>query len=186
MEVEPSMHQAHPNRRCRVRGAGDALLVWSVALLGAAFSLACDPGSAEARAGAVSAVESAPSEAAASSAQGIESASAAAVTEVAAASPSSSTTTKGLDGPPTGLIPPGPDEATLFGTVAELLPAGGYTYLRVEPEHGEPRWVVTLRRGLETGARVEVDNIGSRQDFYSRRLDRSFPELVFGVVRVTG
>lgn len=185
MESETSMHTRHPNRGARARGAGDALLVWSVALLGAAFSVACEPGPAEVQVEAVTAVEPAPSGA---EAGGIEASSPtpSSPTPIVAPAAAPPSTAKGLEGPPTDLVPPAPDEATLFGTVAELLPAGGYTYLRVEPERGEPRWVVTLRRGLEPGARVEVDNIGSRHDFYSRRLDRSFPELVFGVVRVTG
>lgn len=96
------------------------------------------------------------------------------------------TKSEGLSGPPTGLVPPALGQEQLVGVVAQHLPAGGYTYLEITPEHGEPRWVVTMRRGIESGDRVRVDNLGSRHDFYSRRLDRRFAELVFGVVEVLG
>ena len=85
-----------------------------------------------------------------------------------------------------GLVPPAPGEERLVGVVAEHLPAGGYTYLWVEPEQGDSRWVVTMRRDVGAGDRVRVDSLGSRHDFYSRRLDRRFAELVFGVVEIVG
>jgi hypothetical protein len=91
-----------------------------------------------------------------------------------------------LAGPPTELVPPAPGQEQLVGVVAQHLPAGGYTYLQLELEHGDPRWVVTMRRDVGTGDRVRVDNLGSRHDFYSRRLDRRFAELVFGVVEIVG
>lgn len=84
------------------------------------------------------------------------------------------------------LVPPAPGEERLVGVVAERLPAGGYTYLWIEPEHGDSRWVVTMRRDVGAGDRVRVDSLGSRHDFYSRRLDRRFAELVFGVVEIVG
>jgi hypothetical protein len=41
---------------------------------------------------------------------------------------------------------------------------------------------VTLGSGAPAGARVAVRSLGRRTDFYSRRLQRTFPELVFGIV----
>jgi hypothetical protein len=100
--------------------------------------------------------------------------------------PASATEANGSAGPLAGLVPPAPGQEQLVGVVAEHLPAGGYTYLWVEPEQGPARWVVTMRRDVGAGDRVRVDNLGSRQDFYSRRLDRRFAELVFGVVEIVG
>lgn len=89
-----------------------------------------------------------------------------------------------LSGPPTGLIPPAPGDERVVGTVVEHLPTGNYHYLRVAPSEGEPRWVVTMGGEYREGVQVEVDSFGARHDFYSRRLDRRFDELVFGMVAV--
>ena len=93
---------------------------------------------------------------------------------------------RSLSGPPSGLTPPRPGEERLVGTVAEHLPTGSYHYLKIQPERGESRWVVTMGGSITEGARVEVQSMGSRRDFYSRRLDRHFAELVFAVVDVVG
>jgi hypothetical protein len=46
------------------------------------------------------------------------------------------------------------------------------------------RWVATTGAGVPVGSAVSVDSFGTRKDFYSRRLDRSFPELEFASVRL--
>ncbi|MCH9683336.1 MAG: hypothetical protein K0V04_18010 [Deltaproteobacteria bacterium] len=91
-----------------------------------------------------------------------------------------------VQGPPSGLIPPAEGRRQLVGVIEERLPAGGYLYLRLQPEDGASQWVVTLGGSAGVGSRVEVDNLGSRRDFHSRRLGRRFDDLVFGVVRVVG
>lgn len=74
-------------------------------------------------------------------------------------------------------------ERHLEGEVEQVLRAGTYTYLEVREASGRSRWVVTMKRGFRVGSRVEVKNMGTRSDFYSRRLGRTFDELVFGVVK---
>ncbi|WP_437967141.1 hypothetical protein WMF04_47620 [Sorangium sp. So ce260] len=74
------------------------------------------------------------------------------------------------------------DLAPVIGTVEERLPAGSYTYLSVRPDSGAPLWAVTLGGGHPVGARVSLRSFGRRTDFASRRLQRTFPVLVFGVV----
>lgn len=71
-----------------------------------------------------------------------------------------------------------PPDGNFSGVVAERLDAGGYTYLRVDDT-----WVVTLGGGQAVGATVDVVSMGVRSDFRSRRLDRTFSHLVFGIVR---
>jgi hypothetical protein len=68
------------------------------------------------------------------------------------------------------------------GVVDEVLPAGGYTYLRVRTDAGD-RWVATMGSGVELGRGVEIKAMGTRRDFHSRRLDRRFDTLAFGIVR---
>ncbi|HEX6244305.1 MAG TPA: hypothetical protein VFZ61_25485 [Polyangiales bacterium] len=87
--------------------------------------------------------------------------------------------------PMTALIRDG-SAAPLQGTVVERIKAGGYTYLALStPEQRDRRWVVTLGRGEPLGAEVKVRSFGRRLQFYSRRLDRTFPELTFGIVSTT-
>lgn len=66
------------------------------------------------------------------------------------------------------------------GVVAERLPAGKYTYLRLAG--AEPFWIATLGPGAAPGAAVEIKSFACSQDFHSRRLDRRFATLHFGVV----
>jgi hypothetical protein len=74
------------------------------------------------------------------------------------------------------------DLAPFGGTVEERLPAGGYTYLRVRRDDGGGAWTVTMGPGAGVGDRVVVKSFGRQTDFVSRRLRRTFPDLVFGVV----
>ena len=79
---------------------------------------------------------------------------------------------------PAGMPELDPPDGNFSGVVAERLGAGGYTYLRV----GDT-WVVTLGPGQTVGTPVDVISMGVRNDFRSKRLDRSFDHLVFGIVR---
>ncbi|MDB4985019.1 MAG: hypothetical protein JWN04_197 [Myxococcaceae bacterium] len=75
------------------------------------------------------------------------------------------------------------DERVLTGRVVQRLVAGSYTYLGVQPADTRPlQWAVTLGRGQPLGSEVRVRTLGTKSDFYSRRLERSFAELRFGIV----
>src|SRR5688500_10277001 len=93
---------------------------------------------------------------------------------VATAAPSGS--------PLSELAPATGDDATFVGVVDEVLPAGGYTYLRVRTDAGD-RWVATMGPGAAIGSTISVKNMGTRHDFHSRRLGRRFDTLAFGIVR---
>jgi hypothetical protein len=73
------------------------------------------------------------------------------------------------------------DLTPIEGHVEELLPAGPYTYLAVRTA-GELVWAVTLGGAPPPGTAVHVQSMGRRTSFHSRRLGRTFPELVFGLV----
>jgi hypothetical protein len=68
------------------------------------------------------------------------------------------------------------------GVVREVLAAGSYGYVRVESDTGD-RWVATLGSRSVVGSAVDVTVFGARDTFHSRRLDRWFSPLGFGVVR---
>ncbi|HEX5659147.1 MAG TPA: hypothetical protein VFX59_18265 [Polyangiales bacterium] len=74
------------------------------------------------------------------------------------------------------------EEPPLFGRVQERISAGSYTYLALRTERDELRWTVTMGRGEPEGTEVRVRRLGFSPSFYSKRLQRAFPNLVFGVV----
>lgn len=68
----------------------------------------------------------------------------------------------------------------LHGRIAERLPAGGYTYLDLVLADGSQHWVVVMADNVpDTGHEVDVVAMGTRTDFYSRRLGRRFDRLTF-------
>ena len=75
-----------------------------------------------------------------------------------------------------------PRSPSWTGVVETTLPAGSYTYLALRDDDDAVRWVATNGKGAPTGSLVAVKSWGVRTDFYSRRLERSFPELEFGSV----
>ena len=68
--------------------------------------------------------------------------------------------------------------------VESQLVAGSYTYVELRGDDSTHHWAVTLGRAPPAGSRVRVRSFGHRHDFYSPRLQRTFPELVFGIVSV--
>jgi hypothetical protein len=84
--------------------------------------------------------------------------------------------------PLTGAAEPTAGERSFAGQVVERLDAGGYTYVAVDRGEGRSTWVATMGRGAEVGARVRVEGFAVKEEFHSRRLDRRFDRIVFGVV----
>lgn len=68
-----------------------------------------------------------------------------------------------------------------MGVVEQTLEAGPYSYLAVR-SRDELRWVVIMGEPRALGTSVAIRDMGVRQNFYSRRLDRTFDELAFGVI----
>lgn len=68
------------------------------------------------------------------------------------------------------------------GVVVEVLPAASYTYLRVRRADGGEAWAVTLKQARAAGDRVHVRRFGTKDDFRSPRLGRTFDHLDFAVV----
>lgn len=72
--------------------------------------------------------------------------------------------------------------ARFDGTVTEVLPAGGYTYLQLEIEGDRQEWVVTLAREVSPGDVVSVRPFGQLDDFTSERTGRRFERLQFASI----
>jgi hypothetical protein len=84
-------------------------------------------------------------------------------------------------GSPLGELTPPRSTSAWKGVVETRLAAGSYTYHAVRDRSGL-RWIATTGAGVDVGRPVTVQSWGTRKDFYSRRLDRSFAELEFGRV----
>ncbi|HET6584255.1 MAG TPA: hypothetical protein VFG69_12420 [Nannocystaceae bacterium] len=88
-------------------------------------------------------------------------------------------------GSPLGELTPARSDEPWLGVVETRLAAGSYTYLAVR-DATALRWVATTGAGVPEGSPVSVRSYGTRKDFYSRRLDRSFAELEFGMIEAVG
>lgn len=102
-------------------------------------------------------------------------------TQPPAPSPAPTSAPTRVTSPLADISPAAAEDREFTGIVRERLPAGTYVYLGVESDRGL-RWVATTGSTAAIGAHVHVQSMGTRRDFHSRRLDRSFDELVFGVV----
>ncbi len=74
----------------------------------------------------------------------------------------------------TAAAPGGP----VTGKVLEAMDAAGYTYLNVETEAGT-KWVAVNQTQVEVGEEVTYMDGMVMQNFSSKALDRTFPEIVF-------
>lgn len=78
---------------------------------------------------------------------------------------------------------PIPSKERFEGAATERIEAGSYTYLRVRRDgSGDHVWVVTMGRSPKAGERVSITSFGEQRDFYSRRLGRTFNQLLFATV----
>ncbi|AKT38619.1 hypothetical protein [Chondromyces crocatus] len=74
------------------------------------------------------------------------------------------------------------DGAPSTGRVEERITTGSYVYHAVRRDDGDLVWIVSLGAGHPTGTPVKLRSMGRRTDFRSNRLQRTFPELLFGIV----
>lgn len=86
------------------------------------------------------------------------------------------------DNPLTQIVRDATDAKPREGRIESQLVAGSYTYVELRGDDSAHYWAVTLGRAPPLGSRVRVRSFGHRRDFYSPRLQRTFPELVFGIV----
>lgn len=77
-------------------------------------------------------------------------------------------------------LPPAPaGEGVLAGVVAEVVPGGGYTYVRLTPDAGEPAWFAAPGEAPSVGARLSLPTSMPMRDFHSKALERDFPLVYF-------
>jgi hypothetical protein len=72
------------------------------------------------------------------------------------------------------------------GRVLSTIPSNAYTYIEVEHE-GKTQWLAAPQVALEKGALIRYGEGAIMTNFYSKKLDREFPEVLFlgGVQVVT-
>ncbi len=72
--------------------------------------------------------------------------------------------------------PPAP--AAVTGKVLETMDAGGYTYINVATDAGD-KWIAVNQTPVEVGEDVTYLDGMVMQNFNSKSLDRTFPEIIF-------
>ncbi|MFZ5761233.1 MAG: DNA-binding protein [Thermodesulfobacteriota bacterium] len=78
------------------------------------------------------------------------------------------------------------EAATLEGTVLETFDSGGYTYIHLDTG-SEKLWAAAGQTTVAVGDKVSLQNGPVMTDFYSKTLDRTFPEIIFsGGCQVAG
>jgi len=68
--------------------------------------------------------------------------------------------------------------APVTGKVLETMDAAGYTYLNVETDAGQ-KWIAVNQTAVEVGEEVSFMDGMVMQNFFSKTLDRTFPEIIF-------
>lgn len=63
-------------------------------------------------------------------------------------------------------------------SVKEVLKGGIYVYIRCV-EKDKDLWLATVAREFKTDEIVSFVNVPPMTDFYSKHLDRNFPEVIF-------
>lgn len=71
-----------------------------------------------------------------------------------------------------------PPTAPVTGTVLETMDAAGYTYLNVATDSGE-KWIAVNQSAVEVGEEITFLDGMVMQNFFSKSLDRTFPEIIF-------
>jgi hypothetical protein len=75
------------------------------------------------------------------------------------------------------------EKTVVEGVVTQVLQAGPYTYVHVSRRDGA-FWVATLQQDPPVGSDVRVTVWGRKTEFHSKRLERTFDQLAFGMVQI--
>ena len=79
---------------------------------------------------------------------------------------------------PEAAMPANLSPSPVTGKVLETMDASGYTYINVETETGE-KWIAVNQSAVEVGEEVTFMDGMVMQNFFSKALDRTFPEIIF-------
>jgi hypothetical protein len=88
--------------------------------------------------------------------------------------PTTTQTVQQAPGPGTVAAPAAP----VTGKVLETMDASGYTYLNVQTEAGD-MWVAVNQSTVQVGEEIAFLDGMVMQNFFSKTLDRTFPEIIF-------
>jgi hypothetical protein len=84
--------------------------------------------------------------------------------------------------PPAAAAAPAPAPAvTVSGKVLEVKNVDSYTYLRLNTQNGE-LWAAVMKAPIKKGSTVTVENGVVMNNFQSKSLKKTFPEILFGTL----
>lgn len=75
--------------------------------------------------------------------------------------------------------------AVVKGEVLEIKEVASYTYLRLKTKNGET-WAAVSKAPVAKGAQVTIENPMVMNNFQSKSLNKTFPEIIFGNLAGTG
>ncbi len=75
--------------------------------------------------------------------------------------------------------------ASIKGKVLEVNDVESYTYLRLQTKDGET-WAAVAKAPVRIGAEVTIENTTIMKNFESKTLKRTFDQIVFGSIAVSG
>lgn len=75
-------------------------------------------------------------------------------------------------------LPPTEAELTHLGKVVQTIPSNEYVYIEVTGE-GRKRWLAAPATPLKAGDSIRYPNGTVMSNFYSKRLQRTFEEVLF-------
>ncbi|NTV97037.1 MAG: nucleotide-binding protein [Thiobacillus sp.] len=78
-----------------------------------------------------------------------------------------------------------PQAAVVKGEVLEIKEVASYTYLRLKTKNGET-WAAVSKAPVAKGAQVTIENPMVMNNFQSKSLNKTFPEIIFGNLAGTG
>lgn len=83
-------------------------------------------------------------------------------------------------------LPPTEAELNHQGQVVQAIPSNEYVYIEVKSE-GRNRWLAAPATELKAGDSIRFPNGTVMNNFYSKRLQRTFEEIIFvGRIKVVG
>ncbi len=88
-----------------------------------------------------------------------------------------------IKGDPSQVPPPSTGGKMLTGTVTETMNAAGYTYLKVKGGDGNEFWAAVGETQIANGTTVKLEESITMSNFHSKTLDRTFPSIVFAVLK---
>lgn len=80
---------------------------------------------------------------------------------------------------PHASLPASTDKPIEQGTVVEMIPKSGYSYVRITKADGGEAWLALVEDQPKVGEKIRYQEQAVLTDFHSKSLDRKFDQIIF-------